>query len=268
MNTSRKENESHSDGFEINSVGVWLKIAREKNGIPLDEVAKVTRIGKSYLEAIEEGDLSKLPSQAYTRGFIRLYAAHLGLSPEEALSMINASQAGSAETIPDQLSNLEQIRRTPPVLATLALALGAGYLLLKPATQSSTPTQHSRVETPPAEQALKNLTTQPEQSAPPKNEPSPTPSSQQKQGESNGIILRLKAVRDGRIHITIDGSVSQEYDLVTGDLVEWKAESEFIIDLDNAGSVEGELDGVKLNPFGEPGRAAHLKLRADGTHKE
>ena len=78
----------------------------------------------------------------------------------------------------------------------------------------------------------------------------------------------MKAVSDGKIHITIDGSVSQEYDLVAGDLVEWKAENAFMLDLDNAASVEGELDGVKLKPFGEQGRAAHLVLKADGIHKE
>jgi hypothetical protein len=40
-----------------------------------------------------------------------------------------------------------------------------------------------------------------------------------------------------------------------------------MLDMDNATSVEGELNGVKLDPFGEPGSAAHLRLEADGVHK-
>ena len=130
MKISRAENEAYSDGFGISSVGAWLKDAREERGITLDEVARVTRIGKNYLEAIEEGDLGKLPSQAYTRGFIRLYAAHLGLSPEKALAMMDVGPADSAETFPDLPSGPQQLRRSPPayrrslkLIAALTLAL-------------------------------------------------------------------------------------------------------------------------------------------------
>jgi cytoskeletal protein RodZ len=275
MNISRTENENHPDSFGISSVGAWLKVAREERGFTLDEVAKVTRIGKTYLEAIEEGDLGKLPSQAYTRGFIRLYAAHLGLSPEKATAMMEVSPAASAETSPVPPSHQKKVRnplsaysRSLTGIAILTLALVSGYHLLKPTKESSTPVQSSQVEPRPADQTLKTVTTQQEQSSPPINEPAPSPPSEQKPGENQGIVLRLKAVSDGKIHITIDGSVSQEYDLVTGDLVEWKAEHAFLLDLENAASVEGDLDGVKLDPFGEPGRAAHLVLKADGIHKD
>jgi hypothetical protein len=80
-----------------------------------------------------------------------------------------------------------------------------------------------------------------------------------------GIVLRLKAVSNGRLHITIDGSVSQEYDLVSGDMVEWKAEKMFLLDLENAGSVEGELDNTPLKSFGPAGKAAHLIIRQNGV---
>jgi len=84
----------------------------------------------------------------------------------------------------------------------------------------------------------------------------------------DGIILRLKAVRDGRLHITIDGAVSQEYDLVAGDIVEWKAEKAFLLDVENAASVEGELNGVPLKPFGGQGQPAHMLISRDGVRKE
>ena len=275
MNLSRTENKNHPDGFGISSVGAWLKVAREERGLTLDEVALVTRIGKNYLEAIEEGDLSKLPSQAYTRGFIRLYAAHLGLSPEKAIAMLEVNPADTAETFPAPLPDQKKFRSPLPaysrgltVIAILTLALAAGYLLLKPTSQNSPPVQNKRVEPLPADQALKAVAPQQEQSSPAEIESAPPPPAQQKPGEYQGIVLRLKAVSDGKIHITIDGSFSQEYDLVSGDLIEWKAENTFMLDLENAASVEGELDGVKLNPFGEPGRAAHLILKADGIHKE
>jgi hypothetical protein len=189
--------------------------------------------------------------------------------------MMDVSPADSVETSPDTISKPAQIRKSKSAysrslvwIATLTLALMSGYLLLNPTIQSSTPVQNSRVETLLADQVPKKVTPQQEQNSPPTNEPSPSPPSQLKQGENQGIVLRLKAVSDGKIHITIDGSVSQEYDLVNGDLVEWKAENTFILDLENAASVEGELDGVKMPPFGEAGRASHLVLKNGGIHKE
>ena len=77
----------------IKAVGAWLKAAREMKGESLNDISLVTRIGKSYLEAIEDGLLAKLPSTAYTRGFIRLYAAHLGLSPDEAIQILDRDKA-------------------------------------------------------------------------------------------------------------------------------------------------------------------------------
>jgi hypothetical protein len=68
--------------------------------------------------------------------------------------------------------------------------------------------------------------------------------------------------------MTIDGVASQEYGLNVGDLMEWKAEKMFLLELDNAGSVEGDLNGRPLQPFGELGRAVHLVISAEGVRQE
>jgi len=162
---------------------------------------------------------------------------------------------------------LSSYSRRLTLLAIVTAALAGGYLLFKPTLKISPPAQSSRVETGTPDQAVPIPAAQ-MQLIQPASEPPLRPEPPLASGENQGIVLRLKAVSDGRIHITIDGSVSQDYDLVTGDLVEWKAEYTFILDLDNAASVEGELDGVKLGSFGEQGRAAHLVLKADGLHKE
>jgi hypothetical protein len=65
--------------------------------------------------------------------------------------------------------------------------------------------------------------------------------------------------------MTIDGTISQQYDLKSGDLIEWKGEQVFTLDLGNAGGVEAEFNGKSLPPFGEVGRPAHVVLKAEGT---
>src|SRR5512133_26607 len=87
----------------LKAVGQWLKETREQKDESLDHVAKITRIGKNYLEALEEGASDKLPNQAYTRGFIRLYAAHLGLCPDEALRMLKGKAADSPHPDPQEI---------------------------------------------------------------------------------------------------------------------------------------------------------------------
>lgn len=274
MNVSGAERESHSEAIGITGVAAVLKAAREARMETLDEVAKVTRIGKNYLAAIEAGDLGKLPSQAYTRGFIRLYAAHLGLSPDKVLAMMDDSPPDSVSvtsdcpaTPPRPGKSLPPYIRTLTLIAVLMAVLGSAYALFQKSTPGRSSSQNIKADSPPAEKPV-TLPDATNQKSAPESQPVPPSAPRPESGEQQGFILRLKAVSDGKIHITIDDSVSQDYELVSGDIVEWKAEAAIRLDLDNAASVEGELDGVRLAPFGEGGRATHLVLRADGIHKE
>lgn len=65
------------------SVGKTLREARRKRGAELAEVEATTRIRARFLRAIEAEEWSVLPGEAYTRGFIRTYAAYLGLDGAE-----------------------------------------------------------------------------------------------------------------------------------------------------------------------------------------
>ncbi|PKO13622.1 MAG: hypothetical protein CVU39_18410 [Chloroflexi bacterium HGW-Chloroflexi-10] len=64
--------------------GEVLKKAREARGVSLAEAAFKTRIREHYLLALEKNQIEALPSQAQGKGFIRLYAAFLGI-PEAPL---------------------------------------------------------------------------------------------------------------------------------------------------------------------------------------
>lgn len=60
--------------------GVELKAARERAGLSLEEVSKHTRIPVKHLEAIEKGELHKLPAGPFGRAYLRQYRMLLGLS--------------------------------------------------------------------------------------------------------------------------------------------------------------------------------------------
>jgi hypothetical protein len=59
--------------------------------------------------------------------------------------------------------------------------------------------------------------------------------------------------------------ISQQYDLKAGDLIEWKADKVITLEVGNAGGIEAEFNGKPLKPFGQPGKSAHVVLKADGS---
>ena len=61
------------------SIGAALKAAREARQLTLAQVAETTRVRPHYLQALENDDISAIPSAAQARGFLKLYAEFLGL---------------------------------------------------------------------------------------------------------------------------------------------------------------------------------------------
>jgi len=70
----------------VAKVGEILKKVREAKGISLESIAAEIKIPIYYLRAIETGDWEKLPASAYVKGYLRLYANYLGLSPERIIA--------------------------------------------------------------------------------------------------------------------------------------------------------------------------------------
>jgi cytoskeleton protein RodZ len=66
-------------------LGTALRAERERRRISLEAVARDTLVRIDFLELIDDDRLEELPKGAYGKGFIRSYAAHLGLDPQPFL---------------------------------------------------------------------------------------------------------------------------------------------------------------------------------------
>lgn len=64
------------------AIGATLRDTRIRRKIDLAQVEAATKIRVRYLRALENEEWDVLPGGAYTRGFIRTYAAFLGLDGE------------------------------------------------------------------------------------------------------------------------------------------------------------------------------------------
>lgn len=63
--------------------GEYLKRRREKRKITLETIAHATKVRASLFAALERGDCSRWPGGVYNRGYVRAYAAVIGLDPDE-----------------------------------------------------------------------------------------------------------------------------------------------------------------------------------------
>lgn len=63
-------------------IGATLREARTRRKLDLSEVEAAIKIRARFLQAMENEEWDALPGGAYTRGFIRTYASHLGLDGE------------------------------------------------------------------------------------------------------------------------------------------------------------------------------------------
>lgn len=68
------------------SPGDRLRQARETKGLTLEQVSAVTRISVAILKAIENGETDNLRSAVAIRGFVKIYAEHVGLDSSEFIS--------------------------------------------------------------------------------------------------------------------------------------------------------------------------------------
>jgi len=59
-----------------------LRAARQAKGLDFFRIERDTKIRTRYLEAIEDGRFEDLPGEIYARGFMRNYAAYLGLDAD------------------------------------------------------------------------------------------------------------------------------------------------------------------------------------------
>lgn len=68
---------------QLNTISETLKNRRRELNISLKEVETATSIRMNYLQAIEDGEMSKLISPVYAQGFVKQYAAFLGFDGEQ-----------------------------------------------------------------------------------------------------------------------------------------------------------------------------------------
>jgi len=271
-----------------NSPGAILKRCREYHGLSLEDASETTKIGISYLRALEEDQIREFANLTYLKGFLRIYAAYLGLNSDDMARMYDKQQGTKDEQSGTDAKEPEKKRPARRMASLQKLALPALLLLLILiiATFFKRPPPEPPKTTPPVATtapAVTNVPVQPIQSSarvvstPPKTtEPRAESVPENVSAEekpvnpgqpadlAKGFILKIMVTKNGSMTVTVDGSTPQIYELTVGDVIEWKAEKTIALDVSNADGIEVELNGKPYKQLGPSGKPVYVELNSEG----
>jgi len=290
--TNKKKEKETTDNI---SLGSLLRKAREERHIELDEIFEVTRIRRHNLEALENEEWSKLPSQIFVKGFLRSYAEFLGLDKETIIhhylrtSSFQKSNPEVSKKIRPQ-SGRPYLIIIIPVLA-LALIIALIYLnrsnisIIEKAFQylgTQSPVEKKgniperaankgqdnkekeililedeRVVDEVSETALKS---KPVDDAIVLEGPTIPLEKKDEKPLSPGFILTANVNSRTWIAICIDDKPIKEYLFRPGQTPRWTADKGFNILVGNAGGIEFFLNGKEVGYLGTKGQVVRVKL--------
>lgn len=284
------ENDTHNADSSHSSPGAILKRCREYHGISIEEAAEATKVGENYLRALEDEQIGVFANPAYLKGFLRIYATHLGLSPDDMIRLYErlykppgTDKNGRSESGGGDLS--KRRRKFPwqklalPAVLLVLMIITSAILSRSPAPPPQPSPKPAVVAAPlPAVQPVRSSvrTVLPAENSDNEETLAKSAGHEEAEAEQNGLskppaepargfILRMKVTQNCSLAVTIDGASAQNYDLTSGDIIEWKADKTIALELSNAGGVDTELNGKPLKPFGPLDVPIYVVLDANGV---
>ncbi|WP_176222243.1 helix-turn-helix domain-containing protein [Tuberibacillus sp. Marseille-P3662] len=116
----------------MSELGQLLKETRDNQNMTLEDLQEITKIQKRYLEAIENGDYTKLPGKFYARAFVKSYAEAVGLDPYDLFEQYDHELPKVHDVINDlpSRSQTQSFSPKPSAFNTLMPKILLGILIV------------------------------------------------------------------------------------------------------------------------------------------
>ncbi len=115
---------------EQNPIGYALRLERERSGLSLLEVSRISRVPLKSLEALEDGRFDDLPGDVFSRGFLRSYARVLQVEPTPLLEAFDHLRGPTVEAPLPVVSPVDLQGRAPNRRFGVAIAFIVLLLLV------------------------------------------------------------------------------------------------------------------------------------------
>jgi len=265
---------------EKETVGQFLRKEREKRKVSLDAVAKVTRITRENLEALEKDDFQVISAPVFVRGFLRNYATYLGLDPKEVISRYDSQTdlipAPQDKEPPPPPREEKPIFKALLFLSILLVAVAFSFFYYQRTSVRPSPSpsssgaalspapegQPSSSKVPPDKGKIGTRAIQLEKGKKPsdKLQTATTAPPEIDQTKEQRHVLRAVATEKTWVRVIADDSQVRSVLLQPGETSTWTAQRKFSITLGNAGGVELFFNGASQGRVGNSGAVVHLVL--------
>lgn len=128
------------DGGGFSTAGQRLRARREALGIPVEAIVRKTRMPRRTVEMLEDDEFSMVGAEFYVRGFLKLYAEHLGMRVEPLIEAYEHQatllHATTDEVIPDYFqAGTEPTRSLSPAQIFLLVVCAATLVVFMMSVQ-------------------------------------------------------------------------------------------------------------------------------------
>jgi cytoskeleton protein RodZ len=234
-------------GLSMAGEGQMLQAAREQKQWSYEYTEEVTKIRIRYIKALEEEKYEILPGITYTKGYLRTYAKHLGLNPDEIIALYNSSATAESIPVDESLDNVVKTR--PPWLVPAILGgLAVLAVVLVIAIASLSGEKAETTYSPPALPTVPETEVVTQTPSPPVvTDPEPEEAIEPTE---EGLTAQLVFTRDCWMEIRIDGQPSFQELFRAGTTKELKAINKIeFVRIGNAAGLSVTLNGKKLPSF-------------------
>ncbi len=264
------------------TVGQFLRKEREKRNVSLDAVAKVTRITKENLEALEKDDFELISAPVFVRGFLRNYATFLGLDPKEVIGRYDSqtdlvpAPEDKEPPPPPPPKEEKPIFKTLLFLSILVVGVAFGFYYYKrssiptsppPPSVGVAPAPAPEIQASPSKGSPTKGKTLPravqpekEKKPPDKLQAATTPLADIDRSKEKRQVLRAVAMERTWLRIVADDQQVSDVILQPRETSTWTAHQKFVITIGNAGGVELFFNGTSQGRLGDSGAVLHLVL--------
>jgi len=252
------------------TLGLTLQQARHAKHIKIPSASKKLRIKEEYLEALESGHYYVFPALVYGIGFLRSYAAFLGLNPDEMVERFHRETTDIKEETLDMPRNHDpKVMPSKKTIIRALLALLLLYIVWNTFQKlTEKPFPELKLPEAVAEKSVEEDVQTVIISVVPKAEgeeqkDAPAPSVQPNRvpvvyGLKKAARVSFLATETTKIEIkdTEAGSILLSKTLEKGDRYNPDQDSEgLVLQTTNAGGLDVYIDGKKVRTLGEKGQA-------------
>ncbi|MFH1241129.1 MAG: RodZ domain-containing protein [Pseudomonadota bacterium] len=285
--------EDRGKAFPV-GIGSILRKERERRGFTYSQVFKITRLRPYILEALEHEDWESLPSPGFVTGFVRSYARALGLDEDEIVEGYRRTIVTEDTVLRPPAVPPERWKKLLlPISLVFVLVAGvSAYFIWREHPALEKAPVSTEMTSPIASMADEKqdkgqnsnqieqvVRAREEQSSPALEsvpadggEDVPSDNSKEVSGpdrsqtkttgseKSRGLVLRAVVKERTWVRIFVDDKDPKEYIFQPGSEPEWTAEKGFELLIGNAGGIELELNGERVEGLGKRGQVVRLRL--------